>query len=247
MDTRLPLTVSGLLCTTFAGTVYGSPGLAQVMPDQTLGDESSVVTPLDADTDLIEGGALRDSVLFHSFETFGIPEGQGVYFANPEFVNTIFSRVTGSDPSLLFGTLGVLGDADLMLINPNGILFGPNAELDLRGVFTAATATGIVFPGGEVFSALEPEAAPLLTVNVQAPVGVVFEGGIPGAVVNQGDLIVDAGAGLTLIGGTFANSGTLRAPGGQVSVAAVPSNHVVQLNESGAIQSWSALVNHSLK
>lgn len=191
INVRVSLTTGGLLCTTVVSmAALPLPGFAQVIPDSTLGDEGSVVTPLDANTDRIDGGAVRDSLLFHSFDAFSIPEGQGVYFANPEFVNTIFSRVTGADPSLLFGTLGVLGDADLMFINPNGILFGPNAELDLRGAFTATTATEVLFPGGETFSALEPEAAPLLTVNVEAPVGVVFEGEVPGAIANEGNLSV---------------------------------------------------------
>ena len=219
----------------FVPLALATPGVAQVIPDGTLGNEGSVVTPLDANTDRIDGGALRDSLLFHSFEGFNIPDGQGVYFANPAFVNTIFSRVTGADPSLLFGTLGVLGDADLMFINPNGIVFGPNAELDLNGAFTATTATGVVFPGGEAFSALEPEAAPLLTVNVTAPVGVVFEGETPAAIVNQGNLVVEAGHRLTFIGEAVASIGHLSAPGGQIRIAAVNEIDQVFIDTSGQI------------
>jgi filamentous hemagglutinin family protein len=218
-----------------------TPGVAQVVPDNTLGNENSVVTPLDANTDRIDGGALRNSLLFHSFDQFNIPEEHGVYFANPDAVNTIFSRVTGVDPSLLFGTLGVLGDADLIFINPNGILFGPNAELDLNGAFTATTATGVVFPGGEAFSALEPEAAPLLTVNMEAPVGVVFEGEHPGAIVNVGNLAVTPGQALTLIGGEITNTGNLQAPEGSIEIVAAPGNTTVHFEESGHIQSWSTI------
>lgn len=228
----------GMVCMPLA---LATPGVAQVMPDGTLGNEGSVVTPLDASTDRIDGGAVRDSLLFHSFEAFSIPDGHGVYFANPELVNTIFSRVTGADPSLLFGTLGVLGDADLMFINPNGIVFGPNAELDLRGAFTATTATGVVFPGGEVFSALEPEAAPLLTVNVEAPVGVVFEGEMPGAISNFGNLTVESGQALTLIGGEIANTGNLQAPDGSIAIVAAPGNTGVQFEENSRVQSWSKI------
>ncbi|MGF1524585.1 MAG: filamentous hemagglutinin N-terminal domain-containing protein [Leptolyngbyaceae cyanobacterium] len=248
MNTRALPPVRGLLCVAVVGTVYFPlPGLAQdVIPDDTLGAESSIVTPLDANTDRIDGGALRDAVLFHSFEGFSIPQGHEVYFANPELVNTIFSRVTGDDPSRLFGTLGVLGEADLLFLNPNGVLFGPNAELDLQGAFTVTTGTGVVFPGGEVFSAVEPGAVPLLTVDVQPQVGVVFEGETPAAIVNQGNLTVDSGQSLVLVGGALANSGTLYAPGGQVSVAAAPGNHEVQFEPTGTVQSWSALAGEPL-
>ncbi|NEZ64661.1 filamentous hemagglutinin N-terminal domain-containing protein [Leptolyngbyaceae cyanobacterium CCMR0082] len=214
------------------------PGLAQqVIPDNTLGAESSVVTPLDGQTDRIDGGALRDATLFHSFGQFGIPENYGVYFANPDAVNTIFSRVTGADPSLLFGTLGVLGDADLVFLNPNGILFGPNAELDLRGGFTATTASGVAFPGGEVFSAVVPETAPLLSVNVEAPIGLVF-GDELGAIANAGNLIVDPEQGLTLMGSVVINEGNLTAPAGQISLTAVLEDNLVQVASSGQVLSW---------
>ena len=219
----------GMICVPLA---LATPGVAQVIPDGTLGNEGSLVTPLDAYTDRIDGAALRDTLLFHSYEGFSIPTGQGVYFANPELVNTIFSRVTGADPSLLFGTLGVLGDADLMFINPNGIVFGPDAELDLNGAFTATTATGVVFPGGDVFSALEPAAAPLLTVNVEAPVGVVFEGTTPAPILNTADLSVDATQGIALIGGTIVNTGQLTAPGGQIDVIAVPESTSLSFSDS---------------
>ncbi|NEZ67004.1 filamentous hemagglutinin N-terminal domain-containing protein [Leptolyngbyaceae cyanobacterium CCMR0082] len=202
-----------------------APAISQVLPDNTLGAENSIVTSIDAQTDRIDGGALQDGTLFHSFEQFSIPENHGVYFANPAIVDTIFSRVTGADPSLLFGTLGVLGDADLVFLNPNGILFGPNAELDLRGGFTATTASGVSFPGGEVFSAVEPEAAPLLSVNVQAPVGLIFGIEKPAAIVNQGNLSVDAGQVLELSAGTLANFGSFSAEDGEVSLEAVEGDN----------------------
>lgn len=91
-------------------------------------------------TDLIEGGARRDSNLFHSFSEFNINNGQRVFFANPAGVDRILSRVTGNTQSNILGTLGVLGNADLFLLNPNGIVFGPNARLDVWGSFLATTA-----------------------------------------------------------------------------------------------------------
>ena len=113
--------------------------------------------------------------MFHSFREFNIDEGRGGYFDNPAAIENIFSRVTGSNSSEIFGTLGVLGNANLFFLNPNGILFGPNASLDLKGSFIGTTADSIIFPDGKQFSATNPEAPPILTVNVQHPIGLQFE------------------------------------------------------------------------
>ena len=181
-----------LVLSSFA-TCPSTNALAQIVPDNTLGAESSVVVPnvsIDGlPSDQIEGGALRGELLFHSFGDFNIAEGRGAYFANPAAVNTIFSRVTGANPSDILGTLGVLGDADLVFLNPNGILFGPNARLDLRGSFTGSTASGIEMPNGDVFSALAPEVPSLLTLNTEAPIGLVFEGANAQAITNEGILV----------------------------------------------------------
>ncbi|MEO1299983.1 MAG: filamentous hemagglutinin N-terminal domain-containing protein, partial [Cyanobacteria bacterium J06636_16] len=116
---------------------------SEVIPDDTLGVESSVVTELDVLNQQIEGGAIRGGTLFHSFSEFNVSEGHGVYFANPIDVESILTRVTGSNPSHILGTLGVAGPADLFLLNPNGIVFGENASLDVSGSFFASTATEI--------------------------------------------------------------------------------------------------------
>ena len=146
-----------------------SPAPAQLTPDGTLGGEASTVTPdalVQGDlTDLIEGGAIRGGNLFHSFLEFNVDLGQRVYFANPAGVESILSRVTGGDLSNIFGTLGVDGAADLFLINPNGMVFGPGASLDLQGSFTATTADSIQLGSDGLFSAVDPVSDNLLTLN----------------------------------------------------------------------------------
>lgn len=106
--------MTAFLCSAgFASTYSASPLFAQIIPDNTLGNESSLVTPnatvKETLADLIEGGAIRDNNLFHSFAEFNIPEGNHVYFANPEGIANILTRVTGSNLSEIFGTLGVDG------------------------------------------------------------------------------------------------------------------------------------------
>ncbi|MGB7272629.1 MAG: filamentous hemagglutinin N-terminal domain-containing protein, partial [Geitlerinemataceae cyanobacterium] len=93
----LPLTLS---------LTWISPAVAQLIPDNTLGAESSVVTPLDTLNDRIDGGVLRGSNLFHSFQDFNIDTGRGAYFSNPAGIENILTRVTGGNPSNIFGTLG---------------------------------------------------------------------------------------------------------------------------------------------
>ena len=153
------------------------PTLAQVMPDNTLGAEASeVMQNADNSNDLITGGARRSQNLFHSFEAFNVEVNRGVFFVSPDGVNNIFSRITGNTSSNIMGTLGTIssdastrGNANLFLINPNGIIFGPTARLDVGRSFAAVTSDGIQFGDRGLFSAID-SAAPsaLLTINPTA-------------------------------------------------------------------------------
>ena len=99
-----------------------SQTFAQITPDSSLGTESSIVIPnvnvQGSLADLIEGGAIRDVNLFHSFSDFNVGDLQRVYFANPTGIENIFSRVTGGNISNILGTLGVDGGANLFFLNP---------------------------------------------------------------------------------------------------------------------------------
>ncbi len=193
-------------------TLLAHPGVAQVIPDATLGAEQSQVNAINPLSDRIDGGAIRGGNLFHSFQYFDIGAGRSVYFANPGGIANIFSRVTGNLPSNINGTLGVLGTGNLFFINPNGIVFGKNAALDIKGSFTASTAHSLVFANSERFSTINPSVPALLTVDVQAPIGIQFEGGPPiGDITSTGKL--SAGQDLVLSGGTLnlAQQGSLSA------------------------------------
>jgi len=105
---------------------------ALITPDNALGSQSSIATPnVDINglpSDRIDGGAIREVNLFHSFLQFKVGEGQGAYFTNSAGIKNIVSRVTGCDPSDILGMLGILGNANLFVINSNGIIFGQNAS-----------------------------------------------------------------------------------------------------------------------
>lgn len=192
------------------------PVNAQLIPDNTLGAENSRVTPQGI-RDLIEGGAIRGSNLFHSFAEFNIGSQQQVYFANPSGIANILTRVTGNNVSNIFGTLGVEGSANLFLINPKGIIFGGDARLDVSGSFVASTADGIRWGEEGFFSAKEPETSRLLTIQP----GVLFHHALrsqQAEIRNQGNLMVGAGQTLTLHAYSVTSTGSLTAPKGTVEV-----------------------------
>ncbi|NEP00174.1 MAG: filamentous hemagglutinin N-terminal domain-containing protein [Symploca sp. SIO2E9] len=209
------LTIAGAipLIACLAYTCFTHRALAQLTPDTSLGNENSVVTPnVDVQgelADLIEGGAIRDLNLFHSFLEFNVENGGRVYFANPAGIENILTRVTGNNASNILGTLGVDGAANLFLLNPNGIVFGNNAQLDVEGSFMGSTANSLVFGDGSEFSATDSGVAPLLTVSV--PVGLQYGANPTGDIANSGNLA--AGQDLTLVGNNLDLQGQLLAGG----------------------------------
>ena len=204
--------------------------LAQIVPDNTLGTERSIVAPINPQLDRIDGGATRGTNLFHSFSEFNINDGRTLEFSNSTGIQNIFSRVTGQNPSNLFGTLRVLGDANLFFLNPNGIIFGPNAQLDLRGSFVGSTASSLLFSNGTQFSAKNAQVPPLLTVDVPFPIGLQFEG-VPGAIQVQGsNLQTQQGKTLALLGGNVNLEGSyLLSPGGRVELGGIAEVGIVSI------------------
>nr|MDJ0800156.1 filamentous hemagglutinin N-terminal domain-containing protein [Calothrix sp. MO_167.B12] len=180
----------------------------------------------------------RGKNLFHSFSKFDIDEGRGAYFSNPTGIENIISRVTGSNASNILGTLGVLGNANLFFANPNGIIFGQNARLDVAGSFFASTADSFTFDNGFEFSASNPQAPALLTVNM--PVGLKFRDN-PGNITigNSQDnptpqslsFEVQPGKTLAFVGGAInLNGRRLRAPGGRIELGALAAEGTVKIN-----------------
>ncbi|MEM7063526.1 MAG: filamentous hemagglutinin N-terminal domain-containing protein [Cyanobacteria bacterium P01_B01_bin.77] len=185
-----------------------SPGIAQIVPDNTAG---TVVTPnglVDGlPTTFIEGGTSQGANLFQSFTDFNVDTGQRVYFANPATVENILSRVTGGAVSDIDGLLGVNGDANLFLLNPNGVIFGPSARLDINGSFTTSTASSFVFADGSEFWAI-PQVGELFSASV--PLGVQFN---DPSNLTQGDItstgILETGQDLALAGNNLYLEGQL--------------------------------------
>ncbi|MGL5193488.1 MAG: filamentous hemagglutinin N-terminal domain-containing protein, partial [Chroococcales cyanobacterium] len=211
------------------------PAQAQIFPDGSLTNPSVVTT--EGTIQRITGGTEMGGSLFHSFQEFSLMTGNTAFFDNSFTVENILTRITGVNPSLIDGIIRANGSANLYLINPNGVVFGPNAALNIGGSFFASTAESIVLGDGTLFSASNPEAPPLLTVNV--PVGLQF-GPNPGdiGVQTQGidssgevsGLQVFPGQTIGLFGGNvLLDGGQVRSPGGRIEIGSVGGNSRISL------------------
>jgi filamentous hemagglutinin family protein len=234
---RFSIAIASFTSLLFASTL---PVQAQIVPDSTL-PTPSVVTP-NGSTLTITGGKQVGTNLFHSFGQFSVLTGQTAYFNNDLSVQNILTRVTGGNISTIDGLIQANSTANLFFINPNGIIFGPNAQLNIGGSFIASTADSIKFADGSEFSATNPQAPPLLTINV--PIGLQF-GSNPKSIINQSTalgqpnlptlpstlpipnnvgLAVQPGQTLALIGGdVLLNGGNLTANTGQILLGSVKS------------------------
>ncbi|HYW21283.1 MAG TPA: filamentous hemagglutinin N-terminal domain-containing protein [Nodularia sp. (in: cyanobacteria)] len=235
---------------------------AQIIPDSTLPVNSGIT--IDSDISIINGGTRAGNNLLHSFDQFSIPNGKTVYFNNAGDIQNIISRVTGKSISNIDGLLRANGAANLFLLNPNGIIFGSNASLNIGGSFLASTASSLKFANGTEFSTTETQIAPLLTVS--APIGLNLENNtgeirvqgsghtlgisslfspISGAGASDNGLRVLPQKTLALIGGGIAlEGGNLTAPGGRVELGSV-GNGIVTLNPttSGWVFGYEGLQN----
>lgn len=222
------------------------PAQAQITPDQSL-PQPSTVTNI-GNTNEITEGTQAGSNLFHSFEQFSIPVGGTAYFNNALDIQNIISRVTGNSVSNIEGLIRANGTANLFLLNPNGIIFGPNASLSIGGSFLASTASNMNFADGTQFPAgAGSGSVPLLTVSV--PTGLGF-GSNPASITVRGDgqgtratldpidtnngLRVASDKTLALIGGNVVLEGaTLKTAGGRIELGSVADSSQVFITAIG--------------
>jgi filamentous hemagglutinin family protein len=225
-----------------------------IVPDETLGVERSLVAFRSA-SERITGGAIRGINLFHSFREFNVAEGRSTYFIAPNTgIENILARVTGKNSSEILGRLGTaqlvnggglgVSNANLFLINPNGIVFGQNASLDVDRSFVATTANALQFGNAGDFSASTPRTpSSLLTIQPSAflfnqlPAGAISNGSTvdagrdPSDSFNVFGLRVPDGRSLLLLGGNVtADRGGIVAFGGRIDLGGIVAVGTVGLN-----------------
>jgi len=185
---------SGIIA--LGGLVTTSHVQAQIAADGTL---STNVKTTDNRNFTITNGNRAGSNLFHSFSEFSVPTGGSAFFNNGPEIQNIITRVTGSSISNIDGLIKANGAANLFLLNPNGIIFGPHASLSIGGSILASTARSLNFADGTQFSATAHPTTPLLTISV--PIGLQFGETAGGVRVQGSELAVQPGKTLALVGG----------------------------------------------
>jgi len=197
---------------------------AQIATDGTVGaavELSGADVRIDAELGRRSGGNL-----LHSFERFNVNGGQSATFEGPAGIDNLIARVTGGQSSRIDGLLrSTVPGADVFLVNPAGITFGPNGAIDVPGSFHASTAERLVFSDGSSIGT-DPTQAVTLTTAPVAAFG--FLGGTGGRITldsrDNAGLTVGDGGTLALVGGAIATDGAamgvLQANGGTVSLVA---------------------------
>jgi filamentous hemagglutinin family protein len=246
------ITLTGYSAISFAGALWaiassGNYVLAQIQADGTVGTtvNSSPTLPCTTICD-IGGGTTAGNNLFHSFRSFSIPNGAIANFLlqTPAIAN-IFARVTSGTPSNIQGLIQAQGQANFFLMNPNGILFGPNAQLNIGGSFVGTTANALQFGNQGAFLAstsqndvslltVKPSALLFNQLAAQTITNQSVANPINRSIVDGNGLRVRDGKSLLLVGGNVRlDGGDLRAPGGRVELGGVASNGAVGLFVDG--------------
>jgi len=236
---KAPSVCWGLVYGTLTAGMFLWCGLAnaQVTADDTL----KTTVSQSGNNFIITNGSAANSNLFHSFQQFTVPTGTSAIFdlINTPNIASIFARVTGGSISQIDGMIQTINSnnpVSLFLINPSGIIFGPNASLNIGGSFLGTTANSIEFADGLKFSAANTTVPPLLTIAVpvglqfgqnSGAVGIAVQNSINGIPQTPLGLQVTSGKTLALLGnGINLEGGVLKTINGSIEVGSVHSGEV---------------------
>ncbi|MBD2676577.1 MULTISPECIES: S-layer family protein [Nostoc] len=236
---KAPSVCWGLVYATLTAGMFLWCGFAnaQVTADNTL----KTTVSQSGNNLIITNGSAANSNLFHSFQQFTVPTGTSAIFdlMNTPNISSIFARVTGGSVSQIDGMIQTINSnnpVSLFLINPSGIIFGPNASLNISGSFLGTTANSIEFADGLKFSAANTTVAPLLTIAVpvglqfgqnSGTVGIAVQNSINGIPQTPLGLQVTSGKTLALLGnGINLEGGVLKTVNGSIEVGSVQSGEV---------------------
>lgn len=230
-----------------AGTLAGPAGQRSpgVVLDGTLGQsqQPAVTTNGQGQNDYAIAGTMGKqfgSSLFFSFSSFSLSPHESVTFSGPftdrgTSVQSILARVAGG-ASLLDGLISTsrIPGATFYLLNPAGVVFGPNARLEVGGSFVVTTASTIIAADGSRFTVgrAAPDAglssAPVATFGfargARAPVEFV---GSSFSFPSGGKLLVQAA------GDVLCEGAVLSAPSGRIDLRSHSGS--IQLSEQALV------------
>ncbi len=128
-----------------------------------------------------------------NWQSFNIGSGESVTFNQPSSQAIALNRILGQDPSTILGSLSANGQ--VFLLNPNGVLFGAGAQVDVGGIVASTLRSPTtIFWRAAIRS---PETPP-----------------VPG-MLNQGNITAAQGGYVAFIAPSVANEGVIRANGGR--------------------------------
>ena len=169
---------------------------AAVITDGSLGAGVSLIGPNFAVPSSL--GRLAGGNLFHSFSQFSLISGESATFSGPNSVHNILARVTGGSASSIDGLIhSTIPGANFYLLNPNGVMLGPHASVDVSGSFAVTTGDSIALSDGARFNARPGPADALLTSA--PPVAFGFLTANSGVISIQGSQLSSAPGKLTAL------------------------------------------------
>lgn len=133
-----------------------------------------------------------------NWQQFNIRPGEVTRFVQPSATSLALNRIHDLSPSQIFGSLQANGS--VILLNPNGVLFGPNAQVNVNGLI----ASSLNMSDQDFLNGIDR-----------------FDGSaIAGAVKNAGTIETPAGGFVYLLAPNVENSGVIRTPEGHITLAA---------------------------
>ncbi len=205
----------------------------------------------------INGGSIHGTNQFHSFDQFSIGNGDIANFNGPAQIVNILGRITGGTASNIDGTLrSTISGANLYLLNPSGILFGPKASLELTGSLHVSSADLLEFEDGMTFytdTSLDNSANSVLQADppeafgfLDPPSTLGFLSEAPAPITVKGSLLtVSDGETISFVGGSIdIASGTVLTSGGSIIFSSVLSDSAVKIQSGEVTQDKMILTNN---
>lgn len=169
--------------------------------------------------------------LFHSFSQFSLDTGDVATFTGPANIHNVISRVTGGSASTIDGTIQcTIAGANFFLINPFGVMFGPNAKVDVSGSFAVTTADYVKLADGGRFDARTPANDVLTTAPVSAfgflgptTAPITIQGPTPDVGTPELAQLADGKSFLAVGGDIHIDNVQIAAPSGRIALVGVKS------------------------